>query len=147
MAINPANVSTQILRDGYRNFVMRLTGEATVGTDTDQAPIMLVNVSTLNPPCTSIRVDRVKFSLPNGSPLDVNLWWEATANQMFWGMSGGDDNEFANFGGLTNNAAPGASGNILWGASGLTGNTTEGIVTLTFAVIIECSKLNPVYPL
>ena len=144
--INPANVSTQVLRDGYRNFVVRLSGEATVGTDTDQAPLILVNVATLNPPCDALRVDRVKFSLPNDSPLDISLWWQATTNQQFWGMSGGDDNDFWNFGGLTNNAAPGATGNIMWGATGLTGNTTEGTAVLSFAVIVECVKLHVHYP-
>ena len=142
--ITPANVSTQVLRDGARNFVIRLSGEATLGTDTDQTPLILVDVTTLHPPCLALRVDRVKFSLPNGSPLDISLWWQATTNQLFWGMSGGDDNEFSNFGGLTNNASPGATGNIMWGATGLTGNTTEGTVTLTFAVIVECTKLQPI---
>lgn len=144
--INPANVSTQVLRDGYRNFVIRLSGEATVGTDTDQTPLVLVDVTTLSPPCDALRVDRVKFSLPNGSPLDISLWWQATTNQQFWGMSGGDDNDFWNFGGLTNNAAPGATGNIMWGATGLTGNTTEGTAVLSFAVIVECVKLHVHYP-
>lgn len=147
MAINPANVSTQIMRDGYRNFVIRLTGTATLGTDSDQTPIILVNVANLSPPCLAVRVDRVKYSLPHGSPLDVQLWWEATANQLFWGVSGGDDDDFWNFGGLTNNAAPGATGNILWGATGLTGNTTEGTAVLTFALIVECTKLHVKYPL
>ena len=138
--------NTQVMHDGYRNYVIRLTGECVVG-DADQVPTVLVNVATLNPPCKAIRVDRVKYSLPNGSPLDVQLWWQATTNVLFSGMSGGDDGEYSNFGGLTNNAAPGATGNILWGTSGATdvAGHTAGTV-LTFAVIVECTKLQPIYP-
>lgn len=147
MAINAAQVSTQILRDGYRNFVIRLSGFAIAGTDTDQSPISLVNIATLHPPCLALRVDRVKFSMAQGNPLDVSLWWEATTNQQFWSMSGGDDNEFWNFGGLTNNASPGATGNILWGAAGVTGNNMTAGCNLNFAVIIECVKLQVKYPL
>lgn len=137
--------NSQVLRDGYRNFVIRLTGECVTG-DPDQVPLVLVDVTTLNPPCTALRVDRVKFSLPHGSPLDVQLWWQATTNVLFWGMAGGDDNEFWNFGGLTNNAAPGATGNIMWGTSGSALATPAGVST-TFAVIVECVKLHVKYPL
>lgn len=139
--------NTQIMRDGYRNFVIRLTGTCAPG-DADQVPTRLVDISTLNPPCTALRVDRVKYSLPHGSPLDVQLWWEATTNELFWGVSGGDDDDFWNFGGLTNNAAPGATGNIMWGTSGATSTEPAGTnVVLTFAVIVECTKLHVKYPL
>ena len=139
--------NTQVLRDGYRNYVIRLTGECVSG-DADVAPTVLVDVTTLNPPCTALRVDRVKYSLPNGSPLDVQLWWQATTNVLFSGMSGGDDGDYWNFGGLTNNAAPGATGNIMWGTSGATSTEPAPAGTvLTFAVIVECVKLHVKYPL
>lgn len=140
--------NTQIMRDGDRNFVIRLTGEIDLtGTPADFAPTALTSISTMNPPCLALRVDRVKYSLPHGSPLDVQLWWQANTPVLFWGMSGGDDNEFSNFGGLTNNAGTGKTGNILWSTSGATGlaGVTGGL--LTFAVIVECVKLQVQYPL
>lgn len=141
--------NTQILRDGYRNFVIRVTGEIdlTVATPIDIPPTQLTTVASMNPPCKALRVDRVKFSQPNGSNLDVQLYWQATTNELFWGMSGGDDNEFSNFGGLTNNAAPGATGNIMFATTGVGGTTTEALGYLTFACIIECVKLQVQYPL
>ena len=141
-----ANFNTQVMRDGYRNFVIRLTGYAVAGTDSDQVPTILVNVSALNPPCLAVRVDRVKYSLPHGSPLDIQLWWQATTNVLFEGMAGGDDMDFWNFGGLTNNAAPGATGNIMWGSSGLGDTAIPAGTILTFAVIVECVKLQVQYP-
>lgn len=139
--------NTQILRDGYRNFVIRITGEIDLsGTPSDIAPTQLTTIATMSPPCLALRVDRVKFSLPHGCPLDVQLYWQATTNELFWGMAGGDDNEFWNFGGLTNNATPGATGNIMWGTSGATGATTQAGNFWTFAVIVECVKLQVQYP-
>ena len=148
-----ANFNAQVLRDGYRNFVIRLTGAAVVGTDTDQAPTLLVNVATLNPPCQVLRIDRVKYSLPHGSPLDVQLYWGATTNELVWGTSGGDGEDFWNFGGIVNNLPPGFTGNLLWGTSGLTStgvvsalnNIVAGTI-LTFAIVVECVKLQPQYP-
>lgn len=143
--------NTQILRDGDRNFVIRITGEIDLTTTpvADIPVTQLTNVATMNPPCQALRVDRVKYSLPHGSPLDVQLWWQATTNELFWGMSGGDDSDFWNFGGLTNNASPGATGNIMWSTSGAsTYSTATGIgAALTFAVIVECVKLRVQYPL
>lgn len=141
------NSNTQILRDGFRNLVVRLTGTCVVG-DADQVPTVIINVASLNPPCTAVRVDRVKYSQPNGHPLDVQLYWQATTNELFSGMSSGDDGDYWNFGGLTNNATPGATGNIMWGTSGATdvGGHTAGTI-LTFAIIIECVKLHVQYPI
>lgn len=139
--------NTQILRDGYRNFVIRLTGEIDIGTSpTDIAPTQLTTVSTMNPPCLALRVDRVKFSLPAGANLDVQLYWQATTNLLFWGVAGGDENDGWNFGGLTNNASPGATGNIMWGTTGVTGTSPQAGNFLTFAVIVECTKLQVQYP-
>lgn len=139
---------TQIMRDGARNFVIRVTGEIDLsGTPTDIAPTQLTDVSTMNPPCAGLRVLRVKFSLPAGTPLDVQLYWQATVNQLFWGMSGGDDNDFDNFGGLTNNAAAGATGNIMFATTGATGATAQAGNFWTFAVIVECAKILPQYAL
>lgn len=139
--------NTQILRDGYRNFVIRITGEidASAGAGVDITPQQLTNIATMNPPCLALRVDRVKYSLPHGCPLDVQLYWQATTNELFWGMSGGDDNDFWNFGGLTNNATPGATGNIMWATSGATAVTASSGF-YTFAVIVECVKLQVQYP-
>lgn len=138
--------NVQVIRDGYRNYVLRLTGECLAG-DADQTPTLLVNVSALNPPCKVLRIDRVKYSLPHGSPLDVQLYWDATAPELVWGMSGGDDSDFWNFGGITNNLPAGYTGNLLWGTSGASSTVAGSGTVLTFAVIIECVKLQVQYPM
>jgi hypothetical protein len=153
-----ANYNSQVIRDGYRNYVIRLTGAAVVGTDTDQLPTVLVTVANLNPPCSVLRIDRVKYSMPHGSPFDVQLYWQATTNELAWGTSGGDTDDFWNVGGIVNNLPAGFTGNLMWGTSGLTSgtqgtSTTSALNTivagtvLTFAIIVECVKLQVKYPL
>ncbi len=138
----------QVLRDGPRNFVVRVTGEiqgvATTG-GTDIAPVALTNIATMNPPCSGLRVDRVKFSIAQGNPLDIQLFWNATTPELFYGAGGGDDGDFWNFGGLTNNASPGATGDILFGTSGAAACTAATLYS--FAVIVECVKLGAQLPL
>jgi hypothetical protein len=129
-----ATYTIQKLLDGYRNVVYRVVGEV---TDTDVPQTTLIQLSALSPVPTSLRIDRVKYSLPNASNLDVQLWWDATSPELIWGVSGGDDGEFNNFGGITNNAPPGFTGNILFSTSGAVSASTQ---VLTFAVIVECVK-------
>ena len=144
-----SSYNIQILRDGYRNFVVRVTGEVDMTTpaSADIPPTALTTIASMNPPCLALRVDRVKYSLPHGCPLDVQLWWDATAPVLFYGTAGGDDGEFSNFGGLTNNATTGKTGNIKFSTSGATGQTAQAGVLWTFAVIVECTKLQVQYPL
>lgn len=133
-----SSYNVQKLLDGYRNVVYRVAGQVDNTAPAGDIPqTLLINLTTLNPKPTSLRIDRVKFSLPHGTPLDVNLWWDATSPELVWGMGGGDDNEFSNFGGLTNNAPPGFTGNILFSTTG-GGATPTGVYT--FAFIIECVK-------
>jgi len=129
-----ATYSIQQILDGPRNVVYRVAGEV---TDTDVPQTALITLSSLNPVPTSLRIDRVKYSLPNSSNLDVQLWWDATSPELAWGVSGGDDGDFSNFGGITNNAPPGFTGNILFSTSGAVSGNTQ---VLTFAVIVECVK-------
>ncbi len=138
----------QILRDGHRNFVLRVTGEIdlTVATPIDIPETQLTTVASLNPPCSGLRVMKVVYSQPNNSNLDVQLWWQATTPELFYGMSGGDTGDFNNFGGLTNNASPGATGDILFSTTGVAGTPTVALGALTFACIIECVKVSPQYP-
>lgn len=139
-----SNYNIQKMLDGYRNVVYRVAGQvdnvAAGGGSIGPGDIpltVLIDITTLNPIPKSIRIDRVKFSLPHGTPLDVNVWWQATTPELVWGMGGGDDNEFSNFGGLTNNAPAGFTGNILFSTTG--GGATPASV-YTFAFIVECVK-------
>jgi hypothetical protein len=160
MTIATAQYSTQVMRDGYRNYVIRLAGYAVVGTDTDQTPTLLAQVSALNPPCQVLRIDRVKYSMPSGSIFDLQLWWQNTtpANDILaWSSSGGDQGDFWNTGGIINNLTAGFTGNLMWGTSGLSvdlptpGNSAMTNIAagaeLSFAIIVECVKLQPQYPL
>lgn len=140
--------NTQILRDGYRNFVIRVTGEIDLSVTpvVDIAPTQLTTIASLSPPCTALRVMKAQWSVPPGTPLDVQLWWQATSNELFWGAGSGDQGDFTTYGGLTNNASPGATGDIMFSTSGAAGATTVASGNWTFALILECVKQNAQYP-
>lgn len=139
-----SNYNIQKLLDGSRNVVYRVAGQVdnvaagggSIGPG-DIPVTTLIDITTLSPKPKSIRIDRVKYSQPHGVPLSVDVWWQATNNELVWAMSGGDDSDFSNFGGITNNAPPGFTGNVMFSTSG--GGATPTSV-MSFAFIIECVK-------
>ena len=77
-------------------------------------------------------IDKVSYNVEAG--LAVNLYWEATTNQLIDTLvNSGDDLEFEKFGGLWNNAGTGKTGRIVYNTQGWSG-------VLSYNVILECRK-------
>lgn len=131
-----SSYNVQTIIDGYRNTVIRLAGE--IDSSGDIAPATLVDITTLSPKPTSVRIERLKWSVVPGSTMDIAIWWQATSNELIWAAGTGDDADFSQFGGLTNNAPAGFTGNILFSTTGYgaTGPTNP----VGFAMIIELVK-------
>lgn len=131
-----SSYNIQKIIDGYRNTVFRIAGE--VDTAGDIAPTTLVDITTLSPKPASVRIERLKWSVVSGSMLDVAIWWQATSNELVWAAGTGDDADFSQFGGITNNAPAGFTGNILFSTTGYgaTGPTNP----IGFAMILELVK-------
>lgn len=134
-----ANVtSIQILEDGDRNVVAKLTGKldtsnVSLTTLLDPATLASVNASTLNPQkATSLAIETVTFDIQDG--LIVGLYWDADVDVPIWYFTGRDkmNMEFTAF--LQNNAGTGKTGKILYDTSGYTSGT------LTFSLVIQCIK-------
>lgn len=95
----------QIIEDGPRNVVVKVTAPA---AETGTA----IDVSTLTPPCGRVNIFRVWYST-----LDVNevvLLWDATADVEALRLHGSQDFCFDKFGGITNNAGAGVTGDLLY---------------------------------
>jgi len=108
-----ANVlSVQILEEGPRNAVVKVTGFL----DTSNiATTTLIDLTTLNQSGTGktptrIRVDKIEYSI--SSQLQVHLAWNATADVMLAGLVGWGKMKFTRYGGANNNAGAGIDGNI-----------------------------------
>jgi hypothetical protein len=70
---------------------------------------------------TTFRVDKIRYSITDG--LVVELYWDATADVAFAGLSGRGKVDYRCDGGLHNNAGAGVTGKIQIGTTGWTAGT------------------------
>jgi hypothetical protein len=135
-----ANVTAiQILQDGPRNVVVKLTGILDTADITATAlltPATLSAIGEREGLATKLIIDKISYNIE--SPLVVNLYWTATTPILIASLAnGGDDLEFDKFGGVYNGtpAAAGATGAIEYTTQGWSVGTI-----LSFNVILECRK-------
>lgn len=120
--------TVQVIEDGPRNYIIKVDG---AGGDTLAT---LVNVSTLDPPCTKLRLLKLWYNFdPAGT---AELFWEATSNVSILNVFGSNDADmnFYRFGGIPNNAGAGVTGNVLL--------TTKA--TTPFSMVLHFLKSDPV---
>jgi hypothetical protein len=122
-------VTSQTLIDGDRNLVILLTG---VLDTSNEARTIKVDVSSYAPAPTFVRVDRIQYSISN--QLSVILDWDATTDVTFLTLADCGEIEARNFGGLTNNAGTGVTGDIYLTTVGW----ASGIQT--YSVLLEMTK-------
>ncbi len=120
-------MAMQVLDQGPRNLVIKFSG---AGANT-------VDVSTLTPPCTDLRILKVTYDSPgDGGP--ITFAGDADTDVTLLTVHGHSETLcFESFGGIVNNAAAGKTGDI--------------IVTLpaesTATVITHFKKIGTVTPL
>ena len=124
-------VTSQTLLDGPRKLVMLFTG---VLDTSNEARVIKVNVTTLDPAPTKVRIDRIQYSV-SGS-LKVILDWDATTPVRFAALMGSDDLCATEIGGLQNNAGVGITGSIYLTTVGYGATTTE-----TYTLLVEMTKV------
>jgi hypothetical protein len=101
------SLTVQTLLDNERNLVMKFVGIL----DTSNATVAAaVDVSALVPAADSVRIDEIKYSI--SAQLAVNLFWDATADVPIVSLTGYGKMCAKDFGGLTNNAGTGKTGDI-----------------------------------
>lgn len=125
----PNVVTSQTILDGDRNVVILLTG--TLDTS-NESRVVKVDLSTLFPRPTRIRVDTIRHLVSNG--LIVTLDWDATTPVRFAALTGWDEVEARKFGGLQDNSGAGRTGNIALTTLGW----TSGV--LAYNIILEITK-------
>ena len=126
-------VATQVLVDDTRRAVLKFTN---ISDGTGETGVVKVDVSTLSSylgdPCTGVSLQRID-AITVG--MGLNLLWDATTDVLI--MSFGDAEfvsfDFSRFGGLTNNAGAGKTGDIAF--------TTVGAVSGDkYTVVLEVLK-------
>ena len=130
-----ANATTvQILVDGPRNAVVKFTG--TLDTS-NLSQTLCVDITTLTQGGTQTKpnavcIHHVDYSITD--QLELQLTWDATAQQMIMPLAGRGRMSFKDFGGIQNNAGSGKTGSINVTTTGW----TSGIQV--FTVILELVK-------
>ena len=123
------SVTTQILEDGARNAIVKITGVL----DTSNVSVTTyIDPANFSPVPTQFRIDHIDYSVSD--QLEVQLQWNATSNVTIMPLAGRGKLSFWNFGGLQNNAGAGKSGKI----DLLTTGWTSG--TQVFSLVLELVK-------
>lgn len=126
-------VTTQTLFDGARKAVLKFTN---ISDGTGESAALKVDVSALathnGATCTSVSIVKIE-SITRG--MGVDILWDATTDAVC--LTIGEDqfqsHDFSEYGGLTNNAGAGKTGDILF--------TTVGAAAGDrYTIILECLK-------
>lgn len=124
-------LTSQTLLDNERNLVIKLVG---ILDTSNVASTVVVDVSALVPAATSVSLRKIQYSISD--QLAVNLLWDATTDVAIVSLTGREEICAEKFGGLTNNAGTGVTGDINLTTTGW----ASGIQT--FTLILEMVK-NP----
>lgn len=132
----PNVFTSQTIIDGPKNTVILLTG--TLDTS-NEARTRKVQVSALSQPVPGrvpTRVKVLKISHLVSPGLIVTLDWDATTPVRFAALTGFDEVDACSFGGMTNNAGVGNTGDIYLTTLGW----TTGV--LAYNIILELQKVS-----
>lgn len=119
----------QIIIDGDRNVVVKCTG---ILDTSNQSLITVVDVTTLVPQPTMVRIDYIDYSISD--QLEVQLLWDATTDDVIMPLAGRGRMGFCEFGGIQNPQSAGFNGNILLQTTGWASGTQ------IYTVILELVK-------
>ena len=124
-----ANVlSTQVLNDGRRNAVVKITG---VLDTSNVSNTIIIDPANFLPVPTAFRIDHIDYSISD--PLEVRLSWDGATSTDILPIAGRGRMSFWNFGGLTDNAAT-PTGKIALQTTGYVSGTQ------VFSIVLEMVK-------
>jgi hypothetical protein len=123
-------VTTQILVDGPRNMVVKVTG---ILDTSDLSSTAVVDPTTGDFPCSKLSIEKITYAIEDA--LAVNIYWDATTPVLIETLTGRSKTGGWHFGGLVNNGGSGRTGKINISTQGW----ASGDV-LSFSLIFECTK-------
>ena len=122
-------VTSQTLVDGPGHVVMKFTN---VSDGTGESAVTKVDVSALQPnqnglPCTGVEIERIWWQCIG---MKVKILWDASTDQICieLGENQSGSHDYTIFGGLTNNAGSGKTGDVNFTTVGHTSADTYTIV-------------------
>ena len=123
-------IATQTIIDGTRNAVVKVVGTLTAA-DQPQTTIVTASALAFAPPF--LRIMHVDYSISDG--IEVQLLWHATVDTLIMPLAGRGRMSFVDFGGLTNNAGAGVTGDIDLLTTGGAAATGEVVYTIILELV------------
>lgn len=127
-------VTSQTLVDNNTTAVILLTN---ISDGAGESLVTKVNVANLaanaqGQACTGVSVQKIHTACHG---MEFRLFWDATTDVVFFGSAQNSQYtfDFSNFGGLTNNAGVGKTGNILL-------STADQSLNDTYTIVLEMKK-------
>ena len=128
-------VGSQTLLDGERMAIMKFTFQC--DGSGNESKVLKVDVSALNPSasgktCNGVAIQKIHAST---HALEVEIYWDATTDILCWSVPPNSQYtmDFSSFGGLTNNAGGGKTGDVLF-------STLDAVNGDFYAVTLEMVK-------
>ena len=128
-------VSSQTLLDGERLVIQKFTN---ISDGTGESNVVKVNVSALAPnaqgvACTGVKINKI-WSSCHG--MEVQILWQASTSLLAWMLPQNTTYHMCfgeHFGGITNNAGAGKTGNIAF-------TTSDQSAGDMYTIVLECIK-------
>jgi len=122
-------VASQTLSDGPKFTVLKLTN---ISDGTGESAVTKVDVSALQPsadgdPCTGVAIERIWWQCIG---MKVQILWDASTDLFCieLGENQSGDHDYTKFGGLTNNAGSGKTGDVKFTTVGHTSADTYTVI-------------------
>ena len=127
-------VATQTLLDGERVAIMKFTN---LSDGTGESKVLKVDVSTLTSSASGTACNGVTITKIHASThgLEVQIYWDATTDVFCWCVPQNSTYtmDFEKFGGLTNNAGAGVTGDVLF-------STADASAGDFYTIVLEMVK-------
>ena len=127
-------VASQTLLDGERMAIMKFTN---LSDGTGESKVIKVDVSALSSSASGQACDGVTITKIHASThgLEVQIYWDATTDVFCWCVPQNStySMDFEKFGGLTNNAGAGKTGDVLF-------STADASAGDFYTIVLEMVK-------
>ena len=127
-------VASQTLLDGERMAIMKFTN---LSDGTGESKVLKVDVSALTSSASGKACDGVTITKIHASThgLEVQIYWDATTDVFCWCVPQNStySMDFEKFGGLTNNAGTGVTGDVLF-------STADASAGDFYTIVLEMVK-------
>lgn len=127
-------VATRTLIEDDRLVIVLCTND---NVSSNETAAVKVDVTTLaksasGQACTGVKINKIWATT---HAMEIQILWDATTDVFAWGIPQNTNYlmDFSQFGGITNNAGAGKTGNILF-------TTLDGAAGDMYSVILECLK-------